>query len=65
VYAKLSVQTGLVVDNRGDVSLVRAPALDDLVQLQRELGIEAQQLRPANLEDVFLKITGEGLDQDA
>jgi len=44
---------------------VRAPALNDLVRLQHELGIEAQQLRPANLEDVFLKITGEGLDQDA
>ena len=65
VYAKLSAQAGLVVDNRGDVALVRAPTLDDLVRLQRELGIEAQQLRPANLEDVFLKITGEGLDQDA
>ncbi len=63
--ARVGGDASLVVITRGDITFVRAPALDDLVRLQRELGIEAQQLRPANLEDVFLKITGEGLDQDA
>ncbi len=63
--AKLAGAAHCVVDNRGDVLLARAPTLDDLLRLQREIGVEAQQLRPTNLEDVFLKITGEGLDQDA
>jgi lipooligosaccharide transport system ATP-binding protein len=63
--AKLAAAKNFAVDNRGDVLLVRAPSLEDLLGLQRELGVEAQQLRPANMEDVFLQITGEGLDQDA
>ena len=63
--ARLAGSANLAVDNRGDVLLVRAPTLEDLLRLQRELGVEAQQLRPSNLEDVFLQITGEGLDQDA
>jgi len=63
--ARVGADASLVVITRGDITFVRAATLDDLVRLQRELGLEAQQLRPANLEDVFLKITGEGLDQDA
>jgi len=63
--AKLAAANNFAVDNRGDVLLVRAPTLEDLLGLQRELGVEAQQLRPASMEDVFLQITGEGLDQDA
>jgi len=63
--ARVGADATLVVTTRGDITFVRAASLDELVRLQRELGVEAQQLRPANLEDVFLKITGEGLDQDA
>jgi lipooligosaccharide transport system ATP-binding protein len=40
---------------------VRAPTLDDLVALQHKVDLMALQLRPANLEDVFIKLTGEGL----
>lgn len=46
-------------------SYVRAPNLSDLVDLQNEIGVEALQLRPSNLEDVFLKLTGEELTKDA
>lgn len=40
---------------------VRAPQLEDLLSLQEKTGLQALQLRPANLEDVFLKLTGEEL----
>jgi lipooligosaccharide transport system ATP-binding protein len=63
--ARVEADKKFVVEQRGQSTFVRAAALDELVRLQQELNIEAQQLRPSNLEDVFLKITGEGLDQDA
>jgi lipooligosaccharide transport system ATP-binding protein len=40
---------------------VRAPSLENLLELQRKANLTAIQLRPANLEDVFIKLTGEGL----
>jgi lipooligosaccharide transport system ATP-binding protein len=43
---------------------VRAPGIDDLLALQQSLGVLALQLRPANLEDVYLKLTGRDLDDD-
>lgn len=44
---------------------VRAPRLEDLIAIQEKIGLKALQLRPANLEDVFLKLTGEELTGDA
>jgi lipooligosaccharide transport system ATP-binding protein len=61
----LAAERPLATVTRAGTTLVRTTALDDLVRLQRDLGVEAQQMRPANLEDVFLKITGEDLSQDA
>ena len=55
----------LQITNRGQSTFVRAPSMDDLLRLQTELQVEAAQLRPANLEDVFLKITGEELNVNA
>lgn len=43
---------------------VRAPRFEDLTELQRVTGITAVQLRPASLEDVYLKLTGHGLDEN-
>lgn len=43
---------------------VRAPNIEDLLELQKLCGKKALQLRPSNLEDVFLKLTGEELSQD-
>jgi lipooligosaccharide transport system ATP-binding protein len=50
---------------QGKQDCVRAPRLDDLLSLQERSGLGALQMRPANLEDVFLKLTGEGLSHDA
>ncbi len=44
---------------------IRAPKLETLLQFQSEIGPSALQLRPANLEDVFLKLTGQELTVDA
>lgn len=44
---------------------VRAPQLDMLLELQHQQKLQAVQLRPSNLEDVFLKITGQELHADA
>ncbi|MEM0966008.1 MAG: ABC transporter ATP-binding protein [Verrucomicrobiota bacterium] len=49
---------------QGEQFCVRAPRFDDLIELQKEVGLEARQLRPTNLEDVYLKLTGRVLEED-
>lgn len=44
---------------------VRAPELDQLIEFQKRQNSSAVQLRPSNLEDVFLKLTGQELNADA
>lgn len=44
---------------------LRATSLEQLISIQKELHIQPLQLRPANLEDVFLSITGQELSHDA
>jgi lipooligosaccharide transport system ATP-binding protein len=44
---------------------LRAPALEQLTALHSEHKIRPLQIRPSNLEDVFLKLTGQGLAEDA
>lgn len=44
---------------------VRAKTLDDLTVFQKNCGVQAMQIRPTNLEDVFLKFTGKGLSDEA
>ncbi len=44
---------------------IRTPDLDSLTELQHAAGVMALQMRPANLEDVYLKLTGEELRDDA
>jgi lipooligosaccharide transport system ATP-binding protein len=43
---------------------VRAPEIQDLIALQAATGMTAIQMRPANLEDVYLKLTGEELGEN-
>ena len=43
---------------------VRAPQIQDLLALQAASETVAIQMRPANLEDVYLKITGEELGEN-
>jgi lipooligosaccharide transport system ATP-binding protein len=49
---------------QGRQACVRAPRLEDLVELQHRAGVTALQLRPSNLEDVYLKLTGRELSDD-
>lgn len=50
--------------HQGQRCCVRAPRFDDLLELQRASGVTALQLRPSNLEDVYLKLTGSELNDD-
>jgi lipooligosaccharide transport system ATP-binding protein len=43
---------------------VRAPQIQHLIALQANSGVVAIQIRPANLEDVYLKLTGEELEEN-
>ncbi|OQW53424.1 MAG: ABC transporter [Proteobacteria bacterium SG_bin7] len=43
---------------------LRAPTLKDLIDSRQEITSEPDQIRPANLEDVFLKTTGQELSAD-
>jgi len=43
---------------------VRAPEIQHLIALQAATGVTAIQMRPANLEDVYLKLTGEELGEN-
>ena len=53
-----------VLFHQGRQCCVRAPRFDDLLELQRSSGQTALQMRPANLEDVYLKLTGSELNDD-
>jgi lipooligosaccharide transport system ATP-binding protein len=50
--------------HQGHQCCVRAPRFDDLLDLQRASELVALQLRPANLEDVYLKLTGRELEEN-
>jgi lipooligosaccharide transport system ATP-binding protein len=43
---------------------VRARKIEHLITLQSASGVKAIQMRPANLEDVYLKLTGEELSEN-
>ena len=49
---------------QGWQSCVRAPRIEKLTTLQEASGTRALQLRPTNLEDVYLKLTGHDLSDD-
>ncbi len=40
------------------------PGIEDLMALQQASGTQALQIRPCNLEDVYLKLTGRELDDN-
>lgn len=50
-----------ILYQQGWQSCVRGPSIEDLTRLQSASGTHALQLRPANLEDVYLKLTGQDL----
>ncbi len=61
------------IKNRNDSHLhedvsgvyLRTSKLTDLTAMHSELGLQPLQIRPSNLEDVFLKLTGKELSIDA
>ncbi len=52
------------VFSQGRQCCLRAPRLEDLLSFQQNAGVVALQLRPSNLEDVYLKLTGQELDDN-
>lgn len=58
-----SLPAPLELYHQGHNCCVRAPRFDDLLEIQRLSGITALQLRPTNLEDVYLKLTGSELKE--
>lgn len=50
--------------NQASQYCVRAPQVEHLIRLQDASGVKAIQMRPANLEDVYLKLTGEELSEN-
>jgi lipooligosaccharide transport system ATP-binding protein len=58
------VQAGWDLFYQGRQCCLRAPRIDDLMALQQVSGIQALQIRPCNLEDVYLKLTGRELDDN-
>ena len=61
----LAESTQLQVHEDSSGIYVRAPRFETLLAFQEKTGLLAAQLRPANLEDVFLKLTGQELTADA
>lgn len=55
---------GWEMHEQGRQWCVRAPRIEDLTALQAASGLTSLQIRPANLEDVYLKLTGQGLDDN-
>lgn len=60
-----AAQRGYLVSQDSSGLYVRAPELSALIEFQSTMKCTAVQLRPANLEDVFLKITGQELTVNA
>jgi lipooligosaccharide transport system ATP-binding protein len=55
------MQEGWDLFHQGRQCCIRAPGIEDLMALQQASGTQALQIRPSNLEDVYLKLTGRGL----
>lgn len=49
---------------QGRQCCIRAPRIEDLIVLQEASRTQALQIRPCNLEDVYLKLTGRELDDN-
>jgi lipooligosaccharide transport system ATP-binding protein len=56
---------GLKFEEESSGIYVRGPSLNELFDLQKACGVQAMQIRPTNLEDVFIKFTGKALSDEA
>lgn len=64
VVLKAHLQPDWELFHQGRQCCARAPRFEDLLALQQKSGRQALQLRPSNLEDVYLKLTGRELADD-
>ena len=62
---KSATDKKLVFQNHRSGMTVRAEKWEDLLSIQSSVGREAMVLRPSNLEDVFLHLTGQELGENA
>ena len=62
---RLAGEPEVVVAREASAIIARGPRLADLVAACERHCLTPAALRPANLEDVFLKLTGKGLSDDA
>ena len=65
IKLNLMKYTDLTLKEESSGLYVRGPKLESLFELQKDLKTSAMQIRPTNLEDVFLKHTGQGLSDEA
>ncbi len=65
IKSNLLKYTDLTLEEESSGLYVRGPKLESLFELQKDLKTSAMQIRPTNLEDVFLKNTGHGLSDEA
>ncbi|MEZ4741676.1 MAG: ABC transporter ATP-binding protein [Bdellovibrionota bacterium] len=65
VQLSTNEQSGYELIYEPSTIFVRGPSLSGISQFLEGLGIEPDMIRPANLEDAFLKITGRELSIDA
>jgi lipooligosaccharide transport system ATP-binding protein len=61
----MDVKNGLIYHEDSSGIYLRSLALSDLTSIHSEYGLTPLQIRPSNLEDVFLKLTGQELSVDA
>lgn len=61
---KSKIASNWVCYKQQDSWCVRAPSLNELVDFQKHHALAPILIRPANLEDVYLKLTGEELSQN-
>lgn len=62
---QLAALSGIHVHQDSSGVYVRAASLDALLKLSQDEKLIPLQIRPSNLEDVFLKLTGQELSSDA
>lgn len=65
VRAALGNREGLHIHEDSSGLYLRMNSLDELTSLHQNQGLRPLQIRPSNLEDVFLKLTGQELSVDA
>lgn len=61
----IATKNSFIITEDSSGLYLRAPKLSDLTTLHSDYHLMPLQIRPSNLEDVFLKVTGKELSSDA